>query len=710
MKVCNIFKLCWLNFFIFILILSGGYVYSEEQIDSREAQFRIAMFKEKDFPSIGTPVSITPEWLYNNLSADFSVTYLDSDDLGNGECLNTDTFDLLVMPYGEVFPYKAFQNIKEYIFGGGGLLNVAGRPFWVSVEKLDNGWQKVDIKDPYMEFLSDLGIKYYVSEETQGIGLSVTTSLSFNPVKPTHGNVFPYRIPARDFLKSKEDVIFVKSWRNPYVRGSKKLINKWCLIGARGEDHPLNPQNPRAQEALIKIIEYLSYPIIMHDLETDLAAYQQGEKVEVSLKVMNIGKNSETGTVEVEFLDQEDKVVYRKSRQVELKPGQEITLQEVWQPEGFKSNFYKVTALLKKDSAVFDTEENGFVVINKGILESGPSIKIEKNRFIVNGESSLILGVNYYESRLGELLWLRPNLLRIREDFKSMRKIGINMVRIHYHHSKWFRDYFANVVKEPLDPYFEMADNTALPSERSLRILDAIIQIAQEEGLVFCMDIFSLVPEEMGNPVGWLGLKERILDKDKINVQKKFVEIIAQRYKDVPGITWDLWNEPRLGNDDLDLLRRWAGEIRDLFRKNGDVHPVTIGGDLSVRLPDVLDYVCVHTYEPAEFKFAESLGKPVIFQETWHPAGMGLEEEIRQKQELIKDFNAFLNTDAAGFMPWQWTRQARLWNNASEAEKWDDDLGICIREDGSLKPAGSAYYGLISKIKETGNHPQVGLK
>ena len=71
-----------------------------------------------------------------------------------------------------------------------------------------------------------------------------------------------------------------------------------------------------------------------------------------------------------------------------------------------------------------------------------------------------------------------------------------------------------------------------------------------------------------------------------------------------------------------------------------------------------MDYACVHTYEPEEFDSVQGLNKPVILQEIWNPAGCSLNEEIRQAGELKKDFNAFLNTNTAGFIPWQWTRQA----------------------------------------------------
>ncbi len=689
---------------IFFLFLSGTILYAANP-DYSVSRYRVAIFKEEGFPAIGTPASLTAEWLYDNLSKNFSVTYLDFSKLCDKSHLNIHNFDLLILPYGESFPYQAFPYMREYLFAGGGLLNVAGRPFWVPMDKTDGKWHEINIPDPYKEFLSCLGIKYYENLDNQNIGLSVTTSLGFSPVKPTKGNIFPYRIPARDFYylntitpdKNLRSIVLIKSWDNPYVKDSKIMPQKWCLIGSKGENNPLNPEDSFAALTLDKIVQYLSFPIIIYELQTDLAAYRQKEKVRVYVKAVNNGKSEESCILDFEFLDKNEEIIYRKRKLIKLNAGQRISVNMVWHPKEFKSDFYKIRTVLKKKDLILDKEENGFVVINKNILRSGPAVQIKENKFIINGKESPILGINYYESKLGELMWLRPNLLRIREDFKSMQNLGINFVRIHYHHSKWFRDYFSEVVKEGLPQYLQVADIAALPSERSLRILDAIIQLAQEQGLVFCMDIFSLVPKEMGNPIGWLGLKERIIDKDKTALQKKFIQLLAGRYKGVPGITWDLWNEPHLEKHDLSLLRNWAGEIKKEFKEKGDTHFLTIGDDLSLYLLDVLDYACIHTYEPEEFKSVEGLSKPVIFQEVWNPAGCSLAEEIKQAGEFKKDFNAFLKTGAAGFIPWQWTRQARLWNNVSAAERWDDELGVCVRDDGSLKSAGMAYSLFLDK-------------
>jgi len=681
-----------------------------------QENFTIAIFREEGFPSEGVPKSLTPEWLYEHLSKQFYVEFVDISKLSDRARFNAERYNLLIMPYGEAFARDTFPFIKDYISAGGGLLNLAGRPFWAAKEEINGKWRSADVDDPYGQFLSQLGIKYYESLENDYAGLSVTTSTAYTPILPTHGNVFPYRIPARDFYFSrsgnfyffpddtkgkidKTQIIYVKSWMNPYIEEPNNIPQKWGLIGAKGESHPLNPQNSRAEEQLTQIMEYLSFPVIIYGLESKLAAYCQGEQVRAFLKIINYGKAEEACSVQFKFLDEKDSVIYKEKRPLVLKPGAKESLRVTWQPPEFKSNFYKVTATLFKDDKVLDMAACGFVVKNNEILKNGPSLKVKDNIFLVDDEPSYLFGVNYYESKLGELVWLRPNMLSIRRDFKSMRSLGINFVRMHYHHSKWFRDYFSEVIGQEPDDYFQIADSTALPSERSLRILDAIIQIAQEEGLIFCMDIFSLVPKDMGEPVGWLGLRKRILDRKKIGVQKDFIKLLSLRYNEVEGITWDLWNEPRLNDDDLESLRNWAAEMKAVFRKNHADHPITIGDNLSLRLLDVLDYASIHTYYPEEFVSVKGLSKPFVFQEVWNDAGYSRQEEARQVRKMEDDFKHFLKTEAAGFMPWQWTRQARLWNNQSRDERWDDELGACAHDDGSIKPAGKTYSSLISGLK-----------
>lgn len=692
--------------FVFISFICNKLLFADTgyYLDKR---FKVAVLREESFPSSGIPRLLTPEWLYDSLSEYFSIRYADVSQLSDSRYLNVKNFDLLILPYGETFPHGAFETIKKFLFEGGGLFNLAGRPFWIPVDKIEGKWERIDKNDSYGEFLSQLGIKYY-EHSGNNIGLSVATGLSVQRILPTRGNVFPYRIPVRDFYFSDEitgknsqwPIVFVKAWQNPYIADVKNTLHKYCFIGAIGESNPLNPEDPLAVRNLIQIMRHMEFPIIIHETETEYAAYGQNDKIIVSAEIINQGNHGERCIINTTFLDTEGSIVYQKERSIKLRAGQRIVINESWHPREFRSNFYKVEVTVKRDKEIFDKDANGFVVINNNILNNGPAVDIIKDKFVISGEPQFLIGTNYYESRLGELMWLRPNILRIREDFKSMRSLGLNFVRIHYHHSKWFRDYFRCVLKQRAGPYFAIADATALPSKRSWRILDAIIQLAQEQGLVLCLDLFSLVPSEMGDPIGWLGLKERIIDNAKIEVQNKFIASLAGRYKNVPGITWDLWNEPRLDKDGVEMLRGWAKKIKQVFRDNGDNHSITVGDDLSLFLLDVLDYASIHTSKPEEFIFHNNINKPFVFQEVWNDAGCGLKEEARQSDKISKDFHAFLKTKSAGFVPWQWTRQARLWNNISDAERWDDDLGLCVHEDGTLKPSGRAYSALINAVKK----------
>lgn len=145
------FKLLSSNF-KFILILSGcllslptACAQSKEPDIWGQDGFRIAIFKEEGLSAVALPEQIKTEWIYELLAKNFSVTYLDSSELNNRKLFNAENFDLLIMPYGEAFPGDAFASIAEYLFAGGGLFNLSGRPFWSPRVKINGKWQKLDL-------------------------------------------------------------------------------------------------------------------------------------------------------------------------------------------------------------------------------------------------------------------------------------------------------------------------------------------------------------------------------------------------------------------------------------------------------------------------------------------------------------------------------------------------------------------------------------
>ena len=662
---------------------------------------RIAVFREPGFPAIGMPQAVTPEWIARALASAHDVTFIDSRSLADVAQLSPQRFDVLVMAYGEAFPRDAFPAIRAFLEQGGGFLHCSGRPFAQPQSLQANVWRASDQVDPYKEFLAPLGIKPH--EDEQELGLTVTTSVGGMPILPTHGNVFPYRVPAREFYLPQEyknqpqfrGSVLARAWRNPYGGESLSPLRAWWLISASDRSHPFFKADTKAAQQLQKMMNYLSAGLVLHEVETEFASYQPGERVVLSGVVTNTGSRVSRGRVELEIRTAAGACRVKKQQRVSLPAGATTRVSFRWQPRADAGSFYTVRMVLRQASGIAQEMTNGFAISSPQAYACGPRISAQGNQLLLNDVPQFMWGTNYYESRQGELMWIRPDLGAIRADFQRMQQAGLRLVRIHYHHSKWFRDYYQDVLRQPLDSYLALADESALPSERSLRILDAVIQLSQECGLVICLDLFTLVPREMGDPRGWLGMRERIVEEPRVVWQEKFLKRIAERYRAVPGIIWDLWNEPRLARDDEDTLRQWAQRHKNTLRASGDSHLVTIGDPLSLRLIDVLDYASLHTDTIRSFGNVGGYARPVMFGEVWNPSGSSEPEEARQRDKLVQDARESLASGAAGFMPWQWTRQARLWHNASDAERWDDELGCCVREDGSLKPAGRAYQELI---------------
>ncbi len=516
-------------------------------------------------------------------------------------------------------------------------------------------------------------------------GIIVKTGYGGKIAQPTKGNVFPERIPVRAFqiLVSgwdEEDgpvasaIVLVKHFYNPWNIHSRTPRN-WLVFSGQN----FNFSNSFYKKLYTLIIRN----VYIKNLKPSLPVYYQQEKPKITAVIKNRAKATIEIKAWLEIYNQNGEKIYSAWRKKRITKTDSLLFTPLIK---FPPGIYTVKLLLYDyRGELIDIARDLFLYTPDELIKDRGKmvLSVNGNRIVINGKPQFIWGTNYYESRKGELNWLEPDLYRINEDFQLMRKLGLKMVRIHYHHPKWFRDYLRKNSSEFLKFFPE---KSYLPDEKDLRILDAIIYLARLNGLIICLDLFTLVPEEMGNPLGWLSMTVRIEDEEKIKHQLEFVKLIATRYRNISGITWDLWNEPRLEEDKIPILRNWAQKIIDEFRKYGDKHLITVGGNDSIYLQDIVDYVSIHS-DCIDVRFQsspETITISVILQEFWLP--YSLPDEVQQAgalREVLKDIK---KTHYQGFLPWQWTRQSRLWD-LSQPEEWDDNLGLFVREDGSLKPA-----------------------
>ena len=180
--------------------------------------------------------------------------------------------------------------------------------------------------------------------------------------------------------------------------------------------------------------------------------------------------------------------------------------------------------------------------------------------------------------------------------------------------------------------------------------------------------------------------------------QKQFLDLLIPRYIDVPGIAWDIYNEPMGVLDDAANFYKdfnsWALRIIDHIRQLGDTHAVTVGDNFSTGgHEEASDYLSWHS----NFRWAGVLnrgtGKPELLQEVWMdrpPTPSGNQQQLNDMRTAL--INTY-RTGLAGFCPWQWTEQLAMWQAGGtfRGENWDDFLGACVRYDQSIKPSGRFY-------------------
>ncbi len=525
--------------------------------------------------------------------------------------------DILVYPYGPLYPMDAFpiytgDTVLGFLKRGGALLTTGGVPFGnpVSDDGKPPSGQKPDRislnADIYRRWVAPLGYKYYVHPyrpPTTGVDRSflpglpdrfvqpgaqlgvIVNNSSHDPVpSPYHGNVFPERYPARSVTPlfwGEDGYGQVLATNGVLVQGFEDGSRRLHLTYNADEPHPLTPGSTFFRPLMEDILSLLSNRIIVKEVTTDYACYREGESVTVRAELVSFEPQETTGDVVVE-IKHGDTIVDTHRETVQFPHGQRSSKEWKWNPAAFDGDEYTVTVSVIRNGQSVSRGQNGFVVWKEEVVRQGPAISAEGAYFRKGDGESFLPGTNYYESTRGEIMWFRPDVSRICTDLRRMRECGVSYIRPHYHHLKWFKDYL-EFQHQRILPYFDTLQtlDTPIPDEHTWRMLDVFIYLCQKHGIIYGGDLFTLVPEEMGDPRGWFPLLEVVVSEEKRAVGKQFFRAVNNRYKAVPGIAWDLWNEPGVP---LPLLKQWTDGLRQTLIDSGDRRLITVGGGSGEKL------------------------------------------------------------------------------------------------------------------------------
>jgi hypothetical protein len=267
----------------------------------------------------------------------------------------------------------------------------------------------------------------------------------------------------------------------------------------------------------------------------------------------------------------------------------------------------------------------------------------DKRGFVLDDGSPLVAwGFNYDHDEEGRLLedYWGIEWSKVQEDFREMKDLGANVVRIHLQLGKFMR--------QPEEP-----------NEVALTRLARVVELAERTRLY--LDVTGLGCYHKKDVPAWYdGLSEQ----DRWAVQTRFWEAVAGRCGGSPAIfCYDLMNEPILPGDKketewllgelggkffcqrltLDLAGRtqrqvakaWVDRLAGAIRKHDHRHSITVGVIpwalvfpkakplfYSPEVSENLDFASVHFY-PEKGKIDQALaalavydiGKPLVIEE-----------------------------------------------------------------------------------------------
>lgn len=283
-------------------------------------------------------------------------------------------------------------------------------------------------------------------------------------------------------------------------------------------------------------------------------------------------------------------------------------------------------------------------------------VELRDGRFVLAPSGTFFVpwGFNYdrdYRFRLLDEYW-DTDWSTVERDFRSMRALGANTVRVHLQFARFM-------------------DSPDAPNRANLEQLEKLARLAEGNGMY--LDVTGLATTRESSVPSWY---TNLSERDRWAAQARFWEAVAQTCASRPGIfAYDLMNEPLVAGDRrpsgswihpkainglhyleyinlnpagrqrTDISRAWLHQMRQAVRKYDRKHLITVGmvlleigkpeeaaGFGPARIAPELDFLALHVY-PKKGKVNEALAtlarcravKPVIIEEVF-PLGISLPE------------------------------------------------------------------------------------
>lgn len=525
--------------------------------------------------------------------AGFRVTLLQAADLANKSLLTPQRFDAIVLPYGAFFPLQAREAFLEYLKAGGSFLSTDGYAFdcpliwdgtrWIEANQAVSA-ESLRINTRYgrpgdaMTFTPEqIGVFDPAFLLEDAVQVRTTSAFAHTPVhlrfaKPLQGfsasgligvndPVFPpvYRrwLPVLEATDHRGNLrgtalSVLHNFAGVYKGGS------WAFSGVTSGE-PLLLGDAARERLLQRVMEHIVQKVYLHSLRTGFACYERGEPARISVDAVNFSKH--TARVRV-VLKADGQTVSR--RDLVLQPGETQTVHGEVYTDRLKGDYCPVEAQMWQGKERRDTIHSAFCIWDAQVIARGPRVGWRDNVLTIDGEPALLVGTNqtgmvFFSANENPAVWER--------DFRRMAQHNIRILRI-LHFSPFAKDGYNGVGQH------SALDLRGLPPKRLQRQMDAIVQIAQKHGIILFLCLHD-----------WLGV---VLTDEELQAQREWNRFWAHRYRRVPGIIYDIQNEPSVDMPDVPFVRRlWNKWLKQRYGSDEALRTAWRVNPLSTPLPNV---------------------------------------------------------------------------------------------------------------------------
>lgn len=520
---------------------------------------RIAILREPTFER--QPGHAEPERLAQLLcEAGFQPVYLRAADLCDASRFSRKTVDLLVLPNAPFFPQAAVQNFRAFLKAGGAFFSIGGYAFDRLCAYSDAGWATEKLwplareLDSLRHDAGRLNTRYGEPGDTMRlhpdqIGVfdpsfllrnvaSVTTAtdqfvapeawraklvLEGPAAVAMTGNnspVFP-DVNARwiPLLETSDRLgrprgpaaALVLNYRGPYA-GSN-----WGIVGVTNLNL-FNGDFPVADRLFVSACQRLLAPLYLVSLKSDFACYKPGETVVLTASVH---APTNAPALAVRF--------HMGNGRVAEAPVSNGVAVATWTLAESLPDFREFSAELLAGGAPVDRLRSGFTVWNAARADQGPSVILRDNYFNFNGRPLFFGGANttgmmWYSDNEDPLVW--------RRDFERMGDFAMNTLRILH---------FSPFCNEANPASRGSALDLKNRPEKLLRQTDAIVQLAQPNQVSIFLSLHDWFPLD--------------LSAAELEAEQAWNRFWAGRYSRVPGMLYDIQNEPGTALNNAAVLR-----------------------------------------------------------------------------------------------------------------------------------------------------------